>query len=146
MPWPSRVVGGMGLITATTTIMAGITVGTTTDIGMRGVGRTTDNPVGQISARLRASRAFCSRCNGTIGNGTAHKRAGQYRKPSPLQGGVHLRRLQYPEYRVPSYIRREPLAHPHSRDFVQPSLPLRAGLEDRSDTEIIFVSGVPVRR
>jgi hypothetical protein len=48
----------MELITATTTIMAGITVGTTTDIGMRGVGRTTDNPVGQISARLRASRAF----------------------------------------------------------------------------------------
>ena len=46
MPRPSRVVGGMGLITATTTIMAGITVGTTTDIGMRGVGRTTDNPVG----------------------------------------------------------------------------------------------------
>ena len=37
--------------------MAGITVGTTSDIGMRGVGRTTDNPVGQISARLLASRA-----------------------------------------------------------------------------------------
>jgi hypothetical protein len=45
-----------GLIAATT-IMAGITVGTTTDIGMRGVGRTTDDPVRQISARLRASRA-----------------------------------------------------------------------------------------
>jgi hypothetical protein len=56
MSRPSRVVGGMELITATTTIMAGITVGTTPDIGMRAVGRTTDNPVGQISARLRASR------------------------------------------------------------------------------------------
>ena len=51
-PQPSRVVGGMGLITATTTIMAGITVGTTTGIGMRGVGRTNDNSIGQISARL----------------------------------------------------------------------------------------------
>jgi hypothetical protein len=96
----------MGLITATTTIISGITVGTTTDIGMRGVGRTTDNPVGQISARLRASRAFCSGCDGTIRNGTAHKRARQYRKPSPLQRGLHLRRLQYLEYRVPNHIRR----------------------------------------
>src|SRR5690348_8657187 len=65
MPWPSRVVGGMGLITAITTIMAGITVGTTIDIGMRGVGRTTDNPVSQIWLAFRASR-LCYRCDGTI--------------------------------------------------------------------------------
>ena len=76
MPRPSRVVGGMELITATTTIMAGITVGTTTDIGMRDVGRTTDNPVGQISARLRASRTFPPAATGPIRNGTAHNEPG----------------------------------------------------------------------
>jgi hypothetical protein len=56
MPQRSRIAGGTALITATTTT-DGTTAGTTIDIGTTGIGRITANPVGQISARLRASHA-----------------------------------------------------------------------------------------
>src|SRR5215469_7833022 len=55
-----------------------------------------------------------------------------------LQGSVASARLQYLENVVPNLIRREPLAHAHSQNFVQPSVPLRSSLEHRSNPEIIF--------
>src|SRR5215813_2664309 len=48
------------------------------------------------------------------------------------------RRLQYLEDRVSNHVRREPLAHAHGQDVVEPGVPISPGLENRSNAEVIF--------